>query len=227
MIKKRKNNRVCKKKVHRYSDHSYSNHNNSYDDEYYDESDDENDMKLIDIEGNRIYFYCSVNKKSAFDLNKLIRKKNRIFNELYQNNNDIYVPKPKPLYLHINSDGGDLCDAFSIVDTIVNSKIPIHTVIEGAVSSAATVISIAGKKRYITSNSILLIHQLRGGIEGKIDDIEDGYTNYVQSNNMMLNHYLKYTKLTEDQIKESIKTEKEWDAEKSIEYGFADEIYKN
>ena len=42
---------------------------------------------------------------------------------------------------------------------IKRSPIPIYTYVEGVVASAATIISIAGKKRFMTPNSMLMIHQ--------------------------------------------------------------------
>ena len=62
-----------------------------------------------------------------------------------------------PIKLHLNSPGGEVKDAFVIVDIILKSEVPIYTIIEGESASAATLISVIGHKRYITENSNMLI----------------------------------------------------------------------
>ena len=62
---------------------------------------------------------------------------------------------PKPIYLHITTNGGDLLAGFFGYDKIKNSKIPINTIIEGCVASAGSLLSMAGQNRYMTANSHL------------------------------------------------------------------------
>ena len=62
--------------------------------------------------------------------------------------------------------------------TITTSKIPIHTYVNGYVASAASLLSIVGDKRYMTKNSVILIHQLRMNTEySKYNEIKDFYEN--------------------------------------------------
>ena len=79
------------------------------------------------------------------------------------------------------------------VDCIRNSKIPIYTIIEGRAASAATFMSIAGKKRYITENSVLLIHQLSSGMWGKMSELEDELENNKFFMEKIYSIYSKYT----------------------------------
>ncbi len=77
------------------------------------------------------------------------------------------VFKPKPIELTINSTGGSVYDAFFAIDAIKNLKIDVHTIASGYCASAATLLSLSGKKRFITKNTNMLIHEIRSGFWGK------------------------------------------------------------
>ena len=105
---------------------------------------------------NHIYFYSSVTKKSMFDLNKEIR----YVGQKMQDVGNKYDIPPPAIKLHINSNGGSIFAAMSCVDTIITSPVEVHSIVEGAAASAATLISVVCKKRYIKPHSFMLIHQL-------------------------------------------------------------------
>ena len=62
-----------------------------------------------------------------------------------------------PIKLYITSEGGLVYQVFSLIDTIQNLRVPVHTICKGFVASAGTLLSLAGKKRFITENSYMLI----------------------------------------------------------------------
>ena len=64
----------------------------------------------------------------------------------------------KPITLLINSPGGSVEDGQIVVDSILTSRAPIITVAMGKVMSAAFDIFIAGDKRIVYPNTILMIH---------------------------------------------------------------------
>ena len=132
--------------------------------------------KKVYTQGNHIWFNDCITSKSIFTLNKIIHEHNHHF-EKKKNELSYLDIRPKDLYLHINSSGGDLSESFGAIDVICNSKIPINTIIEGSAASAATLISIAGKKRFITKHSILLIHELSSRMWGKMSQLEDEHEN--------------------------------------------------
>ena len=72
----------------------------------------------------------------------LLNKKINELNKILLKQSIDYDIKPINIYLHINSFGGSLFAAFSTIDTIINSQIPIISIVEGAAASAATLISI-------------------------------------------------------------------------------------
>ena len=126
--------------------------------------------------GNRIYFNCPVKNSTISKLTRIIEQKNYEY-KMIISHELIGKAEPAPLYLHINSGGGDLMAAMSAVDTMKRSVVPIYTVIDGKAASAASLMSVCGVKRYITKHSYMLIHQLSSGVVGKYQDIEDEYDN--------------------------------------------------
>ena len=120
---------------------------------------DENN--LIYLKENHLYFHTEVSENSVDEVKKLLRQYWNKFDKIMKSHTCVEF-KPKPLYLHIFSPGGCVYSGFSLYDFIIEykKKIPIYTVVEGRVASAATFISVAGTKRFMTPNSYILIHQL-------------------------------------------------------------------
>lgn len=82
--------------------------------------------------------------------------------------------KPKrTLELYINSTGGDLYQAFALIDIMKESYHTISTVGVGAVMSAAFLIFISGKQgyRYIGKNTGIMNHQHSDSMESKMHDM--------------------------------------------------------
>ena len=178
----------------------------------------------VDSIGNHIWFNDDVTGDSVSKLIKVINARNFLFE---QKQREIFYGKlePKPLYLHINSDGGEIHEGMAAVDCIRNSKIPIYTIIEGRAASAATFMSIAGKKRYITENSVLLIHQLSSGMWGKMTELEDEHENNKFFMEKIYSIYSKYTTVPKKELKNIMKRDIWWDSEKALKYGFVDEFF--
>jgi len=78
----------------------------------------------------------------------------------------------RPIKLYICSEGGDLFPTFALLDVMRLSKIPIHTVGIGDVSSAAILLLIAGHKRYATPSTWMMHHQSTSNASGTEMEIE-------------------------------------------------------
>ena len=137
------------------------------------------------------------------------------------------VIEPKPITLYITSNGGYVYQVFSAIDTIMNLKVPVNTVCKGFVASAGTLLSMAGKKRFITENSYMLIHELRSGIFGKFTQMAESFENSKQLMEHIKSYYLKKTKLTSDELDEQLKKDISWNATMCLEKGLVDEIIKS
>jgi ATP-dependent Clp protease protease subunit len=182
----------------------------------------ESDNKAVKRDNNHIYFYTEVDRQSILDLIWLIREveeENKIAS-FKLHIDDI------PIYLHINSNGGDVFEAFNAMDAIRSCRVPVHTIIEGATASAGTLMSVVGKKRYICPSAYMLIHQLSSTCWGKMSEIEDEYKNLQECMDRIRTIYKEYTKIPKKELTELLKHDLWLNAEKSLKYGLVDEIWR-
>jgi ATP-dependent Clp endopeptidase proteolytic subunit ClpP len=161
-----------------------------------------------------------VNRESAAELNKKIGELESKSLTL-GNNLDIDSPTLKLL---INSGGGSITAGISSMDTILRCKVPVHTYVDGFCASAATFISVVGKKRYMSRNSYMLIHQLSSNFWGKYSEFEDEKQNLDLMMETIKNVYKEYTKVPMKKINEILKHDLLWDARTCLKYGLIDEI---
>lgn len=89
----------------------------------------------------------------------------------YENMTD---DEDKELTLYINSYGGDLYQAFGLIDMMKMSKYPVTTIGIGSIMSAAFMIFAAGQRgsRYIAPNTGIMCHQFSDYAEGKFHDLK-------------------------------------------------------
>lgn len=175
----------------------------------------------IEVDENKIYFYADVGEKEALELNKIIR---HLDIEMEFVARRLGLSEPPPIKLHIHSPGGSFFSALSIVDTIKSCKSPIHTYIDGFAASAATLISVVGKKRFAMPNSFMLIHQQRMIWEGKHADFIDEIENQKHVTETIQKIYLQHTKMKEKELQSILKRELHMPAEECLRLGLIDEI---
>lgn len=188
---------------------------------------DNNDNNEINSEygiiqelNNDIYFYGPVTQRSCFEL------KNKI-NELDTKSSLMQIQlhiDPPPIHLHIQSNGGSLFHTLYIIDLIKSINTPVYTYIDGFAASAATLISVVGKKRFITKNSLMLIHQLSGSDSGKFDELEEQLTNMKVLMTIIRNTYLNNTNINPVLLNNLLKKDLWLDARTCLIYGLVDEI---
>lgn len=175
----------------------------------------------VERENNHIYFHCEVDRESIFELTTLIREaeEESLLTSFKLNIEEV------PIYLHINSLGGCVYSAFSLIDIINSCRISIYTIIEGATASAGTLISIFGKKRYIRPNAHMLIHQLSSECWGKMSEIEDEFKNLQDLMDKIKNMYKDNTKIPKKELNELLKHDLWLDSDKCLKYGLVDELW--
>lgn len=130
--------------------------------------------------------------------------------------------------LVINSVGGCLDDAFSIIDTMEGSKIPIRTVGLGLVASAALMIFMSGRKGYrsLTPNTSILSHQWSWGVMGKRHELVSSQNQFDIIDKKVYNLYKKKTILSKADIHKVLLPPNDvWlTPQQALEYGMCDEI---
>ena len=182
---------------------------------------DNKDNQKICRENNHVYFHAEVNRGTIFDLIGHIRAAQESCMVMQFR----YGVEEVPVYLHINSFGGSVFDAMTAIDTIIASKIPIYTIIEGATASAGTLMSVVGKKRFITPNAYMLIHQLSSSYWGKMNELEDEFKNLQSIMDRIKNIYKEHAKIPKKELSEILKHDLWWDSEKCIRFGLVDELW--
>lgn len=135
-----------------------------------------------------------------------------------------YLDKIKPIHLEINSPGGWVTYGLSIIDTISAIEAPVYTIISGEACSMAAMVSIVGKKRFITINGFWMQHSTADLLEGKVNDIKDQAGFLVRLEKHMNEILKKHTKLNQRQLTQ-IRNGQLWlFAEDALKYGVVDKI---
>ena len=150
-----------------------------------------------EVDLNRVgihLFMSDVDESSCKDAIEFILKHN-------------HEKKKRPyLKLLICSNGGDVPNAFALIDVMKASTIPIHTVGLGVIASCGLLIFIAGEPghRILTPNTSILSHQYSWGNWGKEHELFAQVKEFELSTDRMIQHYKKCTGLEEDKIRESL-----------------------
>lgn len=181
---------------------------------------DSKDLSL-NLNSNQVYFYDDVTKQSIFNLNRNLDfvAKNLLLVTLSYN----LVESP-PIELYISSDGGEVFSAFSAVDRIKNSRVPVHSYVEGIAASAATLLSVVAHKRFIRQNSFMLVHQVSSGLWGNFAQFKDEMQNLDLLMKFIKTIYLTHTKFTEEELDKLLNHDIYLNAEQCLEKGLVDEI---
>ena len=185
------------------------------------EEEEEEEAIGISRDNNHIYFYSEIDRTSIFKLVALIREAEEycVLTCLKLRIKEI------PIYLHINSSGGYISEAFIAIDVIKQCSVPIYSIIEGATASSGTLISVVCDKRYILPSSYMLIHQLSSQVWGKMHEIKDEYMNLCETTKHIKRIYRKHTNLSKEKLDKLLDHDLWLNPEKAIKYGLVDSIF--
>lgn len=136
--------------------------------------------------------------------------------------------KREPIKIIVNSYGGDIYRGLGVVDTILNSVTPVHTICYGAAFSMGFVIMVAGHYRIMSQHSTLMYHE--GGFDlgmMKLTNHEHELKELKRIETLCDNLVLERTNLTKKQLNSIKKEQKDWyiSAKEALEYGIIDEIH--
>jgi ATP-dependent Clp protease protease subunit len=142
--------------------------------------------------------------------------------------NHVRKRKKKELLLMVNSDGGNLTDAFALIDVMRSSVIPVKTVGLGIVASAGLCIFIAGAtgRRVLTPNTSILSHQFSWHSSGKAHELFATVKEFELTQQRMLRLYQECTSLDDDQIREVLLPPQDvyLSAAEALEFGICDAV---
>ncbi len=140
----------------------------------------------------------------------------------------------KPIYLFVDSVGGEVTNGFMLYDTIKMTPAPIYTIAVNA-ASMATTIMVAGKKRFITPHGKVMIHLPQTLFSGDSDELETKSKEVNKIKEELVSIYIdngataglpKSTpeKKIRQKIMKDINKEKWFGAQEAVDYGLVDSI---
>jgi len=179
------------------------------------------DNNVVTSANNTIYFYSEVTRPKNLTLN---RKLVNIANSLANRSTNLGISEIPPIRLHINSYGGSVFAGLSTVDYILNSPVPVHSIVDGCAASAGTLMSVVAEKRYMHKHSFMLIHQLSSGMWGNYESLKDEMENCDTLMETIRSIYIEHTKIPKKTLNQILKKDLWFDAEKCLKYGLVDEI---
>lgn len=132
-----------------------------------------------------------------------------------------------PIWLYINSPGGDVYSGLAIYDTIQMIDAPVHTCVMGLAASMAFILAISGEKgyRYALPNSKLMLHQPLSGIDfSQATDIDIHNKELQSIKKDLITIIAENTGLSYAKVKKDVERDYWLKSKDAVEYGAIDEI---
>jgi len=133
-----------------------------------------------------------------------------------------------PIYIFINSPGGEVHSGFSIFDTARFIAPQVVTIVSGLAASMGSIIALAAPKnrRFAFPNSRFLVHQpsVHGGLGGTVSDIEIHAKDLIETKNHIIKLYSKETGKTPEEIKKVVDRDYWMSASQALEFGLISKI---
>jgi len=122
----------------------------------------------------------------------------------------------------INSPGGDCFAAAQIYNMLRDYKGHVTVKIDSLAASAASVIAMAGDEVLISPTGMFMIHNPSTVAMGDHGDLEKAIDMLNEVKNSIINAYQAKTGLSRNKLSKLMEDETWMDANKAVEFGFAD-----
>lgn len=136
--------------------------------------------------------------------------------------------KGEPIYLYLNSPGGEVNSGFAIFDMIRFITSDVRIITCGLCASIATVIdvSVPKEKRFATPNSKFLIHQplIGGTVRGQASDLEITAKDIVKTREKINQLLAKECGQELGRVEKDTQRDYWMSAEEALEYGLVSQI---
>lgn len=135
----------------------------------------------------------------------------------------------KDISMYINSPGGVVTSALSILDTMRYIKCDVSTLCIGQACSAGSLLLCSGTKgkRYSLPNSRIMIHQPSGGAQGQATDIEIHAKEILNIKARLNKIYADNTGLEIEQIEKMMERDNFMSADDAVKYNLIDKVIYN
>lgn len=132
-----------------------------------------------------------------------------------------------PIVVQIASSGGSVQAGWALHELFVTSPAPVITVGLGYVGSAATVAFQGGVTRFITANTVLMVHEVAISVEdAQLDmgDLRQQVKEMAFIQRQMVRLFVRRTGLSRKKIIALCAKETEFTAKQAVRLGFADKL---
>lgn len=132
-----------------------------------------------------------------------------------------------PIYLFINSPGGEVHSGFSIFDCARFVRPPVVTVVTGLAASMGSVITLCAKPehRFAFPNSKFLVHQPSiSGIGGSVSDIEIHAKDLIETKNRIVQLYIDECGRSPDEVRKALDRDSWMSPEQAQKWGHISKI---
>ena len=135
----------------------------------------------------------------------------------------------KDISIYINSPGGVVTSALSILDTMRYIKCDVSTLCIGQACSAGSLLLCSGTKgkRFVLPNARIMIHQPSGGAQGQATDIEIHAREILNIRERLNKIYAENTGQKLDVINSAMERDRFMSAEDAVEFGLVDKIVEH
>lgn len=118
-----------------------------------------------------------------------------------------------PIRLYVDSEGGDLYKGVNMVSTILNSKTPVWTYLEGSIGmSAGLLLYLSGHKRFMSKFGSLMYHELRAtsGDYQTLAEMKNTVAHYDSLQEQIDNFIVERTSIPMKKLKNQRKKNLDW-----------------
>jgi len=140
------------------------------------------------------------------------------------------VDKNKPIYLYINSDGGQIVPTMAILDTMKHIKSEVGTVGFGSARAMGGLLLASGAKgkRAVLPNTCIMLHHPSGVARGAASDIQNEGKELLRIRAYVNKLVANATGQPVEKISEDIRRDKHFTPQAALEYGIIDKVlYRN
>lgn len=137
---------------------------------------------------------------------------------------DIPPEERKPIWIYIFNYGGGADYMWMLTDVISISETPVYTVNMGQCCSAAALIFMSGRQRFMLPASSVLIHEGSSEISGDAVKVIDQAKSYESMVKRMHKYIIEHTNIPSGTLTKKKNNDWELNAETCLKYGVCDRI---
>lgn len=130
----------------------------------------------------------------------------------------------KPIYIMLENFGGDTDFMWMLIDAINTSKTPVYTVNLGVCASAAAIIFISGKKRFMMPHASVVVHEGHAQMSGDAVKVLDASDVYRKELKQTRDYILEKTNIPASTLKSKKNNDWTMDAAYCLEHNVCDVV---